>query len=203
VELMGRPSKLTPAQWTEVERRLLAGETARSLGREFGVTEAAIRQKIGKTTHLASQSSQVKETAQKLADAHTALEALPPSHRGVAIDLAEKLKNISQSLASAAELGAKTAHRLHSLANTELQKVDDANVMGSADSLKVVAGLTKMANDAAVTPINLLAANKERMQKLDGPEDDPDKPRGVLVVPGLATDSQAWAQQAQAAAKGE
>jgi phage terminase small subunit len=34
-------------------------------------------------------------------------------------------------------------------------------------------------------------------------KDLPAIPAGVLVVPGLATDSQAWAQQAQAAAKGE
>jgi hypothetical protein len=202
---MGRPSKLTPAQWAEVERRLIAGETARALGREFGISEAAIRQKFGTTTRVSTQSAQVKETAQKIAEANAALEGLPPSQRPVAIELSEILRNTSVSLGRAAELGAKNSHRLQSLANTELQKVDDATPLSdekSVASLKTVAILTKMANDAAVVPTNLLAANKDRLK--ESPEDDPEKPRGVLVVPGLMADTQDWAAQAQAASnKGE
>lgn len=43
---MGRRSKLTAAQWEEVVRRRLCGESGRSLGREFSIAEAAIRAHI-------------------------------------------------------------------------------------------------------------------------------------------------------------
>lgn len=170
---MGRPSKLSPAQWVEVERRLLAGETARALGKEFGISEAGIRKKFGANQTISAQSSQVRTAAEKIADANNALEALPIAQRGVAIGLAEKLRNISSSLASAAELGARTAHRLQALANTEVAKVDDAEPLASADSLKGVMVLTKLANDSASIALNLLAANKETVQKLhdDTPPD--------------------------------
>lgn len=194
---MGRPSKLTPAQWAEVERRLLAGETARALGKEFGITEGAIRQKFGATTRVSTQSAQVQETAQKIADAELALQALPAGQRPAAMELADILRSTGMSLGRAAELGAKNAHRLQFMANTELQKVDDEATLSddkSVAALKTVAILTKMANDAAVVPTNLLAANKDRMK--EAPEDE-DKPRGVLVVPGLAADPEAWAKMAQ------
>lgn len=167
---MGRPSKLTPAQWAEVERRLLAGETARSLGREFGVSEAAIRKRFGAHQSVSSQSAQVRTVAEKLAEANTALEALPVAQRSVAMNLAEKLRSISGSMASAAELGAKTAHRLHALANSEVGKVDDADPLKSAESLKGVMVLTELANKSAHIAINLLAANKDRVNEPPPPE---------------------------------
>lgn len=185
---MARPSKLTPQQWAEVERRLLAGETARALGREFGISEASIRGKLGTNRALSAQSAQVQETAQKLADAHTALAALPPAQRGVAIDLSEKLRSISNSLASGAELSARNFHRLSALANTELQKVDDCDLPASEQSLKVVSVLTKMANEAAASPLNLLAANKDTVKRLgEGGEPVEDGlPVGELSTEALA-----------------
>ncbi len=39
---MGRKSSLTEKQWSEIERRLVNGESARSLAREFEISEAAI-----------------------------------------------------------------------------------------------------------------------------------------------------------------
>lgn len=201
---MGRPSKLTPAQWAEVERRLLAGETARALGAEFGLAESAIRKRFGAHKSVSAQSAQVRTVAEKLAEANTALAALPPAQRPVAMDLAEKLQNISGSLASAAELGAKTAHRLNALANSEVGKVDDASPLSpeSIAALKGVGVLTKLANDSAHIAVNLLAANKERIAKLDEvPPADAPQTSGVLMVPGLMTDSAAWSQQAQASGK--
>lgn len=186
---MGRPSKLTPQQWAEVERRLLAGETARALGREFGISEASIRGKLGTNHALSAQSARVQETAQKLADAHTALAALPPAQRPVAMDLAEKLRSISNSLASAAELGARTAHRLQALANTEVGKVDDVNPLSSVENLKGVSALTKLANDSASIALNLLAANKDTVKRLNDEGDapaDPGLPVGDLSTEALA-----------------
>lgn len=184
---MARPSKLSPAQWAEVERRLLAGESARALGREFGISEASIRGKLGTNRALSAQSSQVQETAQKLAEAHTALEALPIGQRQVAIDLSEKLRSISSSLASAAELGAKTAHRLHALANSEVGKVDDAAPLSteSINALKGVGVLTKLANESSHVALNLLAANKETVTRLN---EQPEPEERGLDVGNLPTE---------------
>lgn len=197
---MGRPSKLTPAQWAEVERRLLAGEGASALGREFGISEAAIRKKFGSHESVSAKSTKVRAVAEKIAEANVALEGLPARQRSAALDLAELLQSTSLSLGRAAELGAKNSHRLQHMANTALQQVDDALPLSeekSVAALKTVAALTKMANDAAHIPVNLLAANKERMK--EQPEDDPEKPRGVLVVPGLMPDAGAWSAAVQAA----
>jgi hypothetical protein len=191
---MARPSKLTPAQWDEVGRRLLAGETARSLGREFGVSETAIRKKFGAHQSVSSQSLQVRTAAEKLADANSALEALPIAQRQVAIDLADKLRSISGSLASAAELGAKTAHRLQALANSEVAKVDDAEPLKSVENLKGVAALTKLANDSASIALNLLAANKDTVTRLNEQGSAPEEsglPVGALSTAALAEIMQA------------
>lgn len=185
---MARPSKLSPEQWAEIERRLAAGEGASALAREFGVNPSQV------TRRVTQQSQKVREVAKVVAQAQTALAELPPAQQYHALSLAEKLRSISSSMASGAELAAKNFHRLSSLANTELQKVDDADLPASETSLRVVAGLTKMANDAATTPINLLNANKERIKE-DPPDPNAAPLSGVLVVPGLAGSSEEWAKQ--------
>lgn len=193
---MARPSKLSPAQWQDVEKRLLAGEGASDLAREFGVHPSQITRRVSQVTQ------KVREVAQKVAIAQTALAELPVAQQYNALSLAEKLRSISNSLASGAELGAKNFHRLSALANTELQKVDDANPASSEGSLKAAAILTKMANDAAMTPINLLAANKETVKRINGEveeEEAVEKPRGVLVVPGMMADTAAWSAATQKA----
>ncbi len=166
---MGRPSKLTIEQWERIGERLLAGETARALGREFGVSEAAIRKRFGAHQSVSAQSAQVRTVAAKLADAQNALELLPAAQRTVALSLADKLRSISDNLASAADLGAKTAHRLQSLANSQVTKVDDADPMKSIGALRDVGVLTKLANDSASIALNLLAANKPTVEKLNAP----------------------------------
>ena len=159
---MARPSKLSPEQWAEVDRRLAAGEGVRDLAREFGINPSAISRR-----GVAHQSQRVRVVAQQVAAAQTALAELPVSQQYTALSLAEKLRNISASLASAAELGAATAHRLHALANSEVAKVDDAEPMASIESLRNVGVLTKLANDSSHIALNLLAANKERIKAAD------------------------------------
>lgn len=169
---MARPSKLTPEQWGEVDRRALAGESARALGREFSVSEAAIRKRLGSRV---LESTQVRTVAEKLAEANTALAALPEPHRVVAVGLAEKLRSISTSMAAAAELGAKTAHRLHALANSEASKIDDAQPLRDREALQGVAALLKLGNDAGVLPANLISASKEAVAKAVNPPEEAEK----------------------------
>ena len=160
---MARPSKLSPEQWREVARRHAAGEGVRALAREFGIDESSVRAKVN------PQTPQVRAVAQKLAAAQTELAALPVPQQYAAVSLADKLRNISASLASAAELGSATAHRLHALDNSEVAKVDDAEPLASLHSLRNVGVLTKLANESSHIALNLLAANKERIKALDEP----------------------------------
>ena len=160
---MARPSKLSAEQWSSVERRLAAGEKAADLAREFGVSPATISVRVSKV------SKHVQETAHKLADAQTALAELPVAQQYTAINLAEKLRNISTSLASAAELGARTAHRLSAMANSEVEKVDHDKPLESVETLKGVSALTRLANDSASIALDLVAANRERVQRLSEP----------------------------------
>lgn len=161
---MGRPSKLAPSQWAEIERRLTEGESPAALAREFGISKTAV------SARFSGVSERVQKVAHKVAEAQDALATLPPAQQYNAISLAEKLRNISASLASAAEHGAATAHRLNALANSEVSKVDDAAPMESLDNLRNVGVLTKLANDSASIALNLLAANKDTMQKLNNQE---------------------------------
>jgi hypothetical protein len=60
--------------------------------------------------------------AETVAAAQTALASLPVQQQHMALSLAEKLRSIGDNLASAAEYGAKTAHRLQALANSQVSK---------------------------------------------------------------------------------
>lgn len=165
---MARPSKLSLEQWAEVERRAAEGESARALAREFGVDEAAIRRRVSPHT------PRIKEVAAKVVEARQALAELPVAQQYTALSLADKLRSISVSVAAAAELGAKTGHRLHALANSEVAKVDDAEPLKSIETLRNVGVLTKLGNDSLAPALNLLSANKDRIKA----EDDPDNTLG-------------------------
>lgn len=160
---MGRPSKLTPEQWDELTGRLAAGEKAADLSREYGVSPSSISKRVSKV------SQQVAKTAHKLVDAQNSLSDLPLRQQYQAMDLAAKLRSMSESLASAGELGAKTAHRLQSLANEEVRKVDDMQPLASLEALKGVGVLTKLANDSSSIALNLLAANKSAQMQDEDP----------------------------------
>lgn len=159
---MARPSKLSPDQWKEVERRALAGETIRALAREFGVDEAAIRRRVSPHT------PQVRRIAEKLADAQSELATLPVVQQYAALSLADELRQISTHLAGAARFGSATAHRLAGVAHAKVQEMDDANPLSSEsmEALKNVAALTKMANEAGALGMSLIAANKDRVNRL-------------------------------------
>jgi transposase-like protein len=174
---MARPSKLSPEQWVEIERRLAAGEGASELAREYGVHPSQVTRRVSQV------SQKVRIVAQNLAKAQAELAELPVPQQYAAVSLAEKLRAISTSLANAAELGAKTAYRLHALANAEVGKVDDADPLKSMDALKGVSVLTKLANDSSAIAVNLLNANRETVKDANKPPET-EAPKGVLVVPG-------------------
>lgn len=161
---MARAFKLTPAQWAEIERRLLAGEARRRVAADYGVTEGAIRHK------LSTRVSEMKAIANQIVDTEQRLAVLPMATQIATRTLADRLRSISVNLAAAAEYGAMTAHRLQALANSEVQKVDDAEPLASMDVLRNVKVLGELANDASKTGLSLLAANKDMAR--DQEEDD-------------------------------
>jgi uncharacterized membrane protein YgaE (UPF0421/DUF939 family) len=154
---MGRKSKLTDEQWAQIKSRLLEGESGRALAEEYGVSETAIRKKVS------SQVSEIKTVANQLASAQTALSKLPISSQISAQTLAQRLMSISNHLASAADYGAATAHRLAGIAHMKAAEIDDSAPITEegVQTLKGIAVLSRMANEASDIGINLLKANKD------------------------------------------
>jgi hypothetical protein len=161
---MGRPSKLTESQWEQIRVRLLEGESGRSLAEEFGVSETAIRKKVS------SQVAEIKNVANQIANAQTALSKLPVSSQISAQTLAQRLMSISNHLASAADYGAATAHRLAGIAHMKAAEIDDGAPLTEegVQTLKGIAVLSRMANEASDIGMNLLKANKDK--PLEGEE---------------------------------
>lgn len=151
---MGRPSKLTDRQWADVGKRLLAGEKPADLAREIGIDRAQI------TRRFSQQVRNVKAVAQQIVTAEEALAVLPVAQQVEALSIADELRAISTHIAGAGKTGAMLSRRLIGLAHIESDKINEANMGESLESLKTVSALTKMANDASTIPLNLLAANK-------------------------------------------
>jgi hypothetical protein len=175
---MGRPSKLTDAQWDTIKKRLAAGEKAADLSREFKVSKTAISHRVSKRIET------IKTVANQLVSAEEALRSLPLSEQLLTISLADDLRAISTHLAGAGKYGAATAHRLAGIANAKVQEIDDAAPLDekSMEALKGVAVLTKLANEASTIGVNLLAANKEVIKDMNaGKGDDP-----VLLLKEIA-----------------
>lgn len=162
---MGRPSKLTDAQWEEIGKRLLKGESAFALAKEFGVDRAAI------TRRFSQRNATIKATASKLVEAERAMSFLNVAEQIAARSLADDLKAISEHLAGAARFGAATAHRLSGIAHGKAAEIDDAKPLNdeSINSLRGIAALTKLANDASEIGVNLLRANKEEIERINNP----------------------------------
>ncbi len=179
---MGRNSKLTEKQWDDIRKRLLDGESARSISAEYGVSDTAIRKR------LSSNVEQIKTVANQLVAAETNFQALPISSQIQARTLADRLKSISENLADAAHYGALTAHRLSGIAHGQVEKVDDAEPEKSTEALQRVAVLTKMANASAEIGINLLRANKETVDDLNRIDAPKTFPTVIKVVGVKATE---------------
>ncbi len=133
------------------------------MAREFGVSKTAISVRFSKRIET------VKGVAHQLVAAEQALRQLTVSEQLTAVSLADDLRAISTHLAGAGKFGAATAHRLSGIAHAKVQEIDDAAPLDdkSRESLRDVAVLTKLANEAAVIPTGLLSANKDTVKELN------------------------------------
>lgn len=168
---MARPSKLTPEQWQVVEARFAAGETASALAREFGIDEAAIRRRFRR------DSPKVREVAEKLAAAQTALAELPKHQQPIAIGLADHLRAISASAVQAARHGADTSAQLAAVANHQTRRLvkamhddgEEADPMDHQEKIQAISAMTKISNDAIQPALMLLKANQDGFKDLPPP----------------------------------
>ena len=160
---MGRPSKLTEHQWQEVHYRLLKGEKAADLAREFGVSKTRISERFS------GRVETVKSVANQILSAETALKALPVTEQLATISLLDDLRAIQHHMAGAGKYSAATSHRVAAIANAKVLEIDDAAPLDgeSMDALKVIAALTELSNKAAHIPLTLIAANKETVKELN------------------------------------
>lgn len=174
---MGRPSKLTDAQWEQINKRLLAGEKSRALAREFKIGESTIRERFS------DAHGKIKSVANQLVAVDAALNELPVSAQLSAISLAQELKAMSMHLASAGKYGAATAHRLAGMAHHRVAQIDTTMPLDdkSMETLKGVAALTRLANDASQIAVSLIAANKDTMKKAG--ETPPETPAALINDP--------------------
>jgi transposase-like protein len=178
---VGRKSSLTPEQWIEIERRhLVDGEKIRALAKEFGVDESAIRRRISPDKSAKSAGESAAKSLKELANEKARVDseqrrisadisALPLARQQIVLDLASALTDISTHLAAAARYGAMTAHRLNGIAQSQAEKIDDADPLApeSVLALKGISALNKMANDASEIGVNLVRANKETVDEIN------------------------------------
>jgi len=128
------------------------------------------QEKTGKPLQVLA--SEKAEAEKKIREISEVVSILPMSRQTTFNSLVAKLTNISTHMASAAEYGAATAHRLSALAHAEVAKIDDAQPLSSGESLRGIAALTSLANESGKIALNLLAANKEAAAGV-GQEDVP------------------------------
>jgi hypothetical protein len=163
---MGRKSALTDKQWEEIGKKLLAGEKAASLAREYGVSKGLISQRFSKRTDT------IKSVANQIVATDHAISLLNISERLEAFNLADELKAISGHLIGAARYGAANAHRLMGMAHTKTAEIDGVDPLSeeSVVALKGISALTRLANDSCEIPMGLLKANKDSIDSINDAE---------------------------------
>lgn len=155
---MSKP-KLTEKQWSKIKERLDAGESANAIAKDFGIHRSQI------TRRFSQHNKVVKELANQIVSVEKSLRSATKAQQIDALDLASTLLSISEHVGHGARYGAMTFHRLAGIANMQAQKLDDDNP--DPEELLNIARLTKVGNDAVAPALNLLAANKDRINKQD------------------------------------
>lgn len=153
---MARPSKLTEDQWQTISLRALDGESISALGREFKITEGAIRKRIS-TKH-----EKLKTVAAQIVEAEQAVSALSLSEQVITKRLAEDLRAISASLATAGKHGAAISSRVMQIALTQAGKINEDDPMETADVLQSVAALSRIANESSSIGMNVAKIAKDQ-----------------------------------------
>lgn len=154
---MARPSKLTEKQWQVVIERAVAGEPVRAIARELKISESTIRERVS------AQVKQIKDVANQIVNTDIALKQMPVSAQITAHNLADMIKAMQLNLVISAANGASVAAKLSRIALNQANRVDDDSIIDSesAESIKGIAILTRTANEASQSAMDLMKLNKE------------------------------------------
>ena len=155
---MGRRSKLTEQQWNALSERLLRGESRRSLAKEFGISEAAVREK------LSARVEETKAVANQIYNTNQLVKSLPMAQQISAQNLAEEMMAISTNLASAGRSGAIIASRIMQIAVQQTRRINKDDPMESADVLQGIAALTRISNDASNIGMAVVKQNQSLLE---------------------------------------
>lgn len=168
---MGRKSKLTPAQWADISRRLLEGESASELGREYGITESTIRghfeRKGQKTTEVREVANMVVAAKHATNEAQKALEALPAEAQIAANGLAAKMMSIAIKVANGAESGAAVYEHFQAVAAVEARKVRAGNLSTeeAITAMRNVSALARVGNEANAGATAFMNAQRDAIKR--------------------------------------
>lgn len=172
---MGRRSNLTDKQWDEVLSRIIRGEKAADLAKEYKVSKSAV------CMHISKRAESIKTVAKQVVAADVAFSQLPMFEKIETLSLINELKAISLHMGGAAKFQSMTAHRISKMANDQVDKIDEINPLNSEDILQGISALTRIANDASQIPFGLLNANKEMVKDFNKQSDAP-KLKGIRII---------------------
>lgn len=175
---MGRRSNLTDKQWEGILVRIIKGEKAADLAKEYNVSKSAV------SMHISKRAESIKTVAKQVVEADAAFSALPMFEKIETLSLIDELKAISLHMAGAAKFQSMTSHRLSKMANDQVDKIDEINPRNSEDILQGISALTRIANDASQIPLGLLNANKE-MIKDTYKKDGAPKLKGIRIIKAI------------------
>ena len=179
---MGRPSKLSEAQWGEVLRRAAQGETVAALAFRFKVDKGTISRRVSQ------QVQNVKSLAGRIAEDENALEAMPVSQRIATRTLADQLKSIGENVTRAAIASSESAAFLSEAARDRakeavLKEKDSAGRKVDPIAAMEADGLQIAANRALSPAMRLIAATMG--QPAQTPEDEDEMDCSTLTAEEL------------------
>ena len=169
---MGRPSKLSDAQWGEVLRRAAQGETVAALAAKFKVDKGTISRRVSQ------QVQNVKALAGRIAEDEAALESMPISQRIATRTLADQLKSIGENVTRAAVASSESAAFLSEAARDRAKdavlKEKDSNGR-KVDPIAAMEayGLQIAANRALSPAMRLITATMGKPQTEEPDDEQP------------------------------
>ena len=188
-------AKITKDQWLLIERRhLVDGESINSLAKEYGVNESSIRRKlypknaeskkvVNSLLELANEKFNIEKQSRKNAEK---IAELPIQKQLIVTDIYQQLSNISRLTASVAESEANNAQKLSAVKSVQILNLDPEQPDPTIVAMVKVLGET--VNDSLKPALNLLAANKDRINKDDDKTKDEFLQRVSGKVIGIAHD---------------
>lgn len=162
---MGRPSKLTPVQWEEIRTKLMRGERASHLAKQYGVGVARISERFSKSTE------KLKAIANQVVDANAAVSKLTVPEKVAVSKHVELLEQMQRHLLHAGNYGAATAHKLNMHADQKMEAYDPTLPVTHPTNAQIandVMVLGRLANESSVIARSML--NPKNRETKDEPQ---------------------------------